>query len=205
MAAVELIRMHDERTVLVPPRPLTFNEFLDLFGEDDDVELIDGVVVQRMAAQLEHERFQVWLLWLLNGYVHAKRLGIVLGSRTAVQITEHGGRLPDVLFVREERQDIVQEKGIYGAPDLIVEILSPHDRPADIIALEADYRSIGASEIWFIDQKRKRVRALRKRERGYEEEVLTRGVLRSEVVSGFWLQVKWLFTKPLPLELDILQ
>jgi len=163
------------------------------------------VVVQRMAAQLEHERLQVWLLWLLNGYVQAKGLGMVLGSRTAVQITEYRGRLPDILFVREERQDIVQEKGIYGAPDLIVEILSPHDRPADIIALEADYRSIGVSEIWLIDQKRKRVRALRKRERGYKEEVLTRGVLRSEVVSGFWLKVKWLFAKPLPLELDILQ
>jgi Uma2 family endonuclease len=174
-------------------------------NEDDEVELIDGVVVQRMAAQLEHERLQVWLLWLLNGYVHAKGLGMVLGSRTAVQITEYRGRLPDILFVRADRQDIVQEKGIYGAPDLVVEILSPHDRPADIIALEADYRSIGVSEIWLMDQKRKRVRTLRKRERGYKEEVLTRGVLRSEVVRGFWLQVKWLFAKPLPLELNILQ
>lgn len=33
----ELVEMHDERDVLVPPRPLTFDEFVDLFSEDDDV------------------------------------------------------------------------------------------------------------------------------------------------------------------------
>jgi Uma2 family endonuclease len=98
----------------------------------------------------------------------------------------------------------VQEKGIYGVPDLVVEILSPKDTLADIVALEADYRSIGASEIWFIDQKRKQVRVLQKRGERYQEEVISKGVMRSEVVEGFWLKVEWLFAKPLPLRLDTL-
>jgi Uma2 family endonuclease len=85
-----------------------------------------------------------------------------------------------------------------------VEILSPKDTPADIVALEADYRSIGASEIWFIDQKRKRVRVLQKRGERYQEKVISKGVLCAEVVEGFWLKVEWLFAKPLPLRLDIL-
>lgn len=200
----ELVAMHDEREVLVPPRPLTFDEFVDLFGEDDEVELIDGVVVRRMAARDPHEDLFGWLYFLLRGYVAAKDLGIVRGSRTAVQITEHRGRLPDVVFVRQERAGIVQEKGIYGAPDLVIEIVSPGDKASDIVALEADYRSIGVAEIWFIDQARKRVRVLYKREEGYTEQVLGQGVLQSEVIEGFGLEVGWLFAKPLPVELDTL-
>lgn len=204
LATMELVKVHDERTLLVPPRPLTFDEFVEMFDEDQDVELIDGVVVQRMAARLEHEDVQGWFLSVLRSYVRAGELGEVLGSRTAVQIMEHRGRLPDILFVRKEHLGILREKGVYGAPDWVIEILSPQDRPTDIIALEADYRSIGVPEIWFIDQKRKRVRVLRRRQKDYGEVALGRGVLPSEVVSGFWLKVNWLFVKPLPVEVNIL-
>ncbi len=91
----------------------------------------------------------------------------------------------------QERRKIIREKGIYGAPDLIIEILSPQDRPADLIALEADW-SLEVLEIWFLDKKRKQVRVLWKPEKGYEERVLKRGLLRSEVVTAFSLEVKCL-------------
>ena len=203
-AMEQLVETSDERTVLIPPRPLTFDEFVDLFGEDDDVELIDGVVVRRMAARYPHEDLFGWLYVLLRSYVAEKGLGIVLGSRTAVQVTEYRGRLPDILFVRQERVDIIQEKGVYGAPDLVIEIIAPGDRPANIVALESDYRSIGVPEIWFIDQQQEQVRVLRKHNKEYIEEVLSQGVVRSEVVEGFWLEMAWLFAKPRPSELDTL-
>jgi len=204
MTINELVEMRNMRTLLVPPRPLTFEEFVDLFSEDDEVELIDGMVVRRMAARTPHEDLFGWLHTLLGLYAEQKNLGVVYGSRTPVQITPHRGRLPDIVFVRKERASIVQEKGIYSAPDLVVEILSPKDTPADIVALEADYQSIGAAEIWIIDQKRKHICVLQKRGERYQEEVISKGVLRSEVVEGFWLKVEWLFAKPLPLKLDTL-
>jgi len=205
--SVALAKTREERTLLLPLnlRPLTFDEFVRMFGEDDDVELVDGMVVQRMAARDIHEDLQGWLLSILRVYSEAKGLGIVRGSRTAVKITEHRGRLPDIVFVRKENASIVQEEGIIGTPDLIVEIWSPGDRPSDMLAKEADYRSIGVPEIWFIDQQRKQVRVLKKGREGYEEKVMRKGVLKSEVVEGFWLNVKWLFKRPLPHELKTLQ
>ena len=157
-----------------------------------------------MAARDPHEDLNTWLISVLRAYARANDLGIVRGSRTAVQITQHRGRLPDVVFVRKERAGIVQEKGIYGTPDLIIEILSPGDKASDVVALEVDYRSIGTAEIWFIDQAQKQVRVLRRGEEGYTEQVLTEGPLQSEVVKGFRLAVTWLFARPLPLELDTL-
>jgi len=205
--SVALSEVREERRLLLPLslRPLTFEEFVRLFDEDDDVELVDGMVVQRVAARDIHEDLQGWLLSILRVYSEAKGLGIVRGSRTAVKITEHRGRLPDIVFVRKENASIVQEEGIIGTPDLVVEIWSPGDRPSDMLAKEADYRSIGVPEIWFIDLQRKQVRVLKKGREGYEEKVMRKGVLRSEVVEGFWLNVKWLFKRPLPDELKTLQ
>jgi Uma2 family endonuclease len=205
--SVALTETREERTLFLPLtlRPMTFEEFVRLFGEDDDIELVDGMVVQRVAARDIHEDLQGWLLLIMRGYVSAKGLGIVRGSRTAVKITEHRGRLPDIVFVRKENAHIVQEDGIFGTPDLVVEIWSPGDRLSDMLAKEADYKSIGVLEIWFVDQQRRQVRVLRKGREGYEERVMKRGVLRSEVVEGFWVKVEWLFKKPLPNELETLQ
>ncbi|MEZ8218854.1 Endonuclease, Uma2 family (restriction endonuclease fold) [Candidatus Fervidibacteria bacterium JGI MDM2 SSWTFF-3-K9] len=205
--SVALAETREERTLLLPLnlRPLTFDEFARMFGEDDDVELVDGMVVQRMAARDIHEDLQGWLLSILRVYSEAKGLGIVRGSRTAVKITEHRGRLPDIVFVRKENASIVQEEGIIGTPDLVVEIWSPGERPSDMLAKEADYRSIGVPEIWLVDLQRKQVRVLKKGREGYEEKVMRKGVLKSEVVEGFWLNVKWLFKRPLPHELKTLQ
>src|SRR5579871_4243537 len=116
--AIEIARTIEGRIVWTSERPITFEQFLDLSG-NIDMGLIDGVLVQQEEARLmSHERLFGWLICLLSGYVQYKGLGIVLGSRTAVEIGAYGGRLPDILFVRQERMDIVRQKAIYGAPDL---------------------------------------------------------------------------------------
>lgn len=192
-------------------RPIDFETFLDL-NHNNDMELIDGVMVQKMAAQLEHERLLAWLFWLLYGYVQQKNLGIVLGSRTTVMIDPYHGRLPDLLFVRQENRGIVQQRAIYGTPDMTLEIISPNDRPSDIIAVETDYYKIGVPEIIFIDQQKKQVRLLHKRatehdsenQSEYAETILTSGEWKWKTIAGFTLQVEWLFTQPRPNELSLL-
>jgi Uma2 family endonuclease len=193
--ALEIREAEEQRVVRFAQRPITFEEFLELTGKDD-LELIDGVMVEKMSVQLEHEKLFAWLYHLSGLYVEERNLGIVLGSRTAVEISMFRGRLPDLLFVRRERMGIVQQKAIYGAPDLVIELISSNDRPSDISALETDYRAIGVPEIVFIDQQKRRVRLLRSREAGYEEETLTGGTLRFESLEGFALQVEWLFQEP---------
>src|SRR5262249_31274381 len=148
---------------------------LDL-SHGKDLELINGVMVERMSAQLQHEKLFVWLLIVLTGVVRKLNLGIVLGSRTTVEISEFGGRLPDVLFVRRDRMDIVHERAIYGAPDLVIEISSPNDRPSDFSSQEADYRSLGVGEIVFIDMQRRQIRILLREENGYSDKTCSQGI-----------------------------
>jgi Uma2 family endonuclease len=185
-------------------RPITFDQFLDLTGSKDDLELVKGVLIEKMAAQLPHEQRVVWLLGILSFYVSKRRLGTVLGSRTPVQIDAFGGRLPDVLFVSAEREQIVQKKAILGAPDLVIEIVSPNDRPSDLLALETDYRSIGVREIVFVDVPEHKLLVLRQRENDYAVDTLLAGIFHSETVPGFHFDVEAIFSDPLPDRYDAL-
>src|SRR5262245_4244860 len=198
LSAPEQVR--EETVRWVWDRPITFDEFLDQFGPKDYYELVDGVAVEKPTVQLEHEKLEIWLRTVLHLYVRPRNLGIVLGSRSPVQIDQFRGRLPDLFFVAQERMGIVQQKATYGAPDLVIEIISPNDRPSDVIALETDFRAIGVREIVFIDQPRRRVRVLRPRNGDYGEEVLTAGALTLETLGGIRLDLAWLFTDPRPDE-----
>ena len=206
---MSLIRTTQEvvegRVIRMAERPLSFTQFLDMVDENDDLELVKGVLVERMAAQYPHERRFVWLLFLLNGYVRQRGLGVVLGSRTPVAIDGFSGRLPDLLFVRADREHIIQDRAVYGAPDLVIEILSPNDRPSDVFALETDYRNIGVREIVFVDPSKTRLLILRHRENDYAVETLTRGAFYSETIPGFHFQLEQLFQDPLPNEFTLLQ
>lgn len=193
-------KVREETVKWVGARPLTFAKFLEQFGPKDDVELIDGAVVERNMVQLDHEKLVDWLRFVIGLYVRARRLGILLGSRTAVEINRFRGRLPALLFVCQERAEIVQQKAVYGPPDLILAVISPGGRPSDVLALETDYRAIGVPEIVFIDQRKRAVRILHRQEDDYAEEVLTAGSLALESLGGIRLQLEWLFVEPRPDE-----
>jgi Uma2 family endonuclease len=198
-------KVREETVKWIWARPLTFAEFLELFGPKDHVELIDGVVVEKEMVQLDHEKLVGWLDRVLGLFVEERRLGIVLGSRIAVQINQFRGRLPDLLFVRQDRIEIVQQKAIYGAPDLVIEVRSPNDRASDVIALETDYRAIGVAEIVFVDPQKQRVRVLWKQENDYVEAALPAGSLVLETLGGLRLETEWLFTEPRPAVRSIVE
>lgn len=194
-----------KRVQWIRAEPIRFEEFLELFGaKENSVELLDGVVVEKPMVPLEHEKLLIWLLTLLHLYVKKQSLGIVLGSRTAVEINQFRGRLPDLLFVPKEQRESVQQKAIFSAPALVIELISPNDRRADIVALEADYRTIGVTEIVFIDQRKRTVRLLRKRGAKYVEEIVTAGAFALETIPGFRLETQWVFKEPRPDEIEIL-
>ena len=191
------LRECDERTYYVAEYPVDFAAWLQI-AEELDTELVQGVIVEKMAAQYPHEWIYVWLLSILRPFTSHRALGTLLGSRTAIKISNYSGRLPDLLFVRADNRDIIRDDAIYGVPDLVIEIVSSNDRRGALVALETDYRTLGIPEIVFIDPKKKRVRRITKTEGGYEETFHTTGRLEFACIPGFWIKTEWLFadTKP---------
>lgn len=197
-AATKLRRDTERRVTWSRNTPITFQEYLDIVGPDEFKELVDGVLEEMPLVQLEHEKLFVWLLRLIAGYVERNDLGIVLGSRTPVEISQLRGRMPDILFVGKERMSIVQQKAIFGAPDLVVEIVSPNDRRSQLLVRETDYRNIGVAEILFVHLPQKYVRLARRLGDDYEVTEVSRGAITLESVGNLSIRAEWMLEEPRP-------
>jgi len=186
-----------EGSVFCAERPLTVEEFYELVDEDTTADLVQGVIVMGSPASLQHEALFMFLAHLLREYVERRGLGVVLGSRLLVRIDLYNAREPDLMFIAAGREEIIREQEIAGAPDLIIEIISPRDRAREMIAKQAQYEQLGVKEYWRIDLPKREATVWRLGPGGrYVRAQTEGGVLRSEVVAGFWVREEWLWREP---------
>lgn len=68
-----------------------------------------------------------------------------------VVFDDHNVTEPDLLFVRTDHLHIIQEANIQGAPDLVVEVLSPSTRARDLGVKAHLYARFGVPEYWVVD------------------------------------------------------
>ncbi len=187
----------EARIFHVGARPIPFERFLDL-AEGRFVELARGVIVEKPMVQLDHERCSRWLYQVVGEYAQELGLGEMLSSRIMVKTEDFDGRMPDLLFVRQERSHIVQQRAVYGAPDLIIEIASPNDYPADFRALETDYFRLGVPEFVLIHLKKQEIRLMRRKETGYVETIIKEGPITFAALPGLVLQAEAILREPRP-------
>jgi Uma2 family endonuclease len=88
---------------------------------------------------------------LLRELVRRNRLGIILWAPTDVVLSPETVVQPDILFVSNERRGIITEPNVSGAPDLVVEILSPGTAERDRELKLNLYARYGVREYWIVD------------------------------------------------------
>ncbi len=176
---------------------MTSDEFWQWAPDTQKAELIDGVMIVHSPASLIHENLFGFLLSLLRSYVEDHKLGIVLGSRTAVELAPDEVYEPDILFVRQERPSLVQAKGIVGAPDLVIEILSASTASYDRGAKFRGYERAGVTELWLVDPYGPAGTEFYRLEGTHyiPIEPDANGFLRSVAVTGFGINVQWLWPR----------
>jgi Uma2 family endonuclease len=130
----------------------TWDDFIAL-EDDDRRELIDGELVEVEVPNWRHERIVAMLCYFLTGWAKAGHGGDVVASGYKVRISERAGVMPDVQFYRKENvAPRSQEKGLVeGAPDLVVEIISPSSRRYDRVKKLRYYAGRGVTEYWIVD------------------------------------------------------
>lgn len=185
---------------------LTFDQFCDVLDENMKAHLIDGVMIMESPASDIHENLFGFLYFLLRGYVSKKAIGFIRGSRTLVRFSTEEAFEPDLAFIRKENSKKIKEQYIDGAPDLVVEIVSPGSRRLDRVEKKNRYAEYDVQEYWLIDPYEQTAEFFYLHEGEWQElPVDARGVFVSRVVSGFWLRRDWLFAEELPDELEALQ
>ena len=167
-----------------PPALMTADELLRI--PDKHAELVRGVLIVREPPGLQHGRIAIELGAVLAAHVRASGLGRVYGeSGFKLAANPDTVRGPDLSFLSTARLPDPEPRGFPAlAPDLAVEVLSPDDRPGEVLAKVAEYLSAGTRLVWVIDPERRLARVYRAD--GTEEIVTADQALQGEaVVPGF--------------------
>jgi Uma2 family endonuclease len=150
---------------LVPARTvMTATELERLALPGKVTELVRGQLVVREPPGTRHGAIAANLAYYLGDFVRRHAIGTVFAQDTGFKITSDPDtvRAPDVAFVARERADRIPARGYAElAPDLLAEVLSPEDRPGEVLAKVADWLGAGARMVWVVDPERAEVRVYR--------------------------------------------
>jgi Uma2 family endonuclease len=182
-------------------RQMTYGEFLAWADEDTLAEWVDGEVMVTRPASRQHQEIGGFLYTLLSTYAEVRGLGVVLPPPFQMKLA-HSGREPDVLFLANAHLDRLKETYLEGPADLVVEITSPESLGRDRGDKFAEYEQAQIPEYWLINPLRQEAECYRLDAPGRYHLVApdTEGTFHSEILTGFWLQLSWLWNPPHMLE-----
>ncbi len=132
-------------------RLLTYADYVRIPDDGFRHEIIEGEEFMNPAPSPDHQGVVASLVAILDAHVRGNKRGRVLPAPTDVILSRHDVVQPDVLFVSTERLSRIRPDGIHGAPDLVVEILSPSTAAVDRGRKLALYERSGAREYWIVD------------------------------------------------------
>ncbi len=169
---------------------------LCLLPEDgNQYELFDGELVMTPSPNTRHQRIVGQLYAELLEHVTEHSLGELFVAPLDTILDEYTVVQPDILFVSRERvAEVVQER-IEGAPDLVVEVLSPSTFHKDLRRKMRVYSQFGVREYWIVDPEEQTVERY---ERAGEKLQLARRFASHEtfqtpLLPGFALEVRSIF------------
>ena len=135
---------------------LTYQDYANT-PDDERYELIDGELIMSESPIIAHQDNQRKLGPRMAFFVEMNDAGVVYFSSTDVVLSDTDVVQPDLLFISKERQHIIGEANIQGAPDLVVEILSPSTARRDWGVKRELYAKHGVKEYWIADPANKTV------------------------------------------------
>ena len=135
---------------MVSTPKLTYQDYVNLEG-DERYELIDGELVLVASPNMDHQEAVANLGTSLSVFVKERDLGKIYFAPTDVLLTDTEVFQPDLLFVSNEREHIRTPANIQGAPDMIVEVLSPSSVRRDWHDKRGLYANHGVREYWIVD------------------------------------------------------
>jgi Uma2 family endonuclease len=174
----------------------TYEAYAALPDDGHRYEVIDGVLYMPPAPNMAHQATVIAFATQLMINVQHKGLGRVYASPVDVLLPFKSNPVqPDVVVVLNANLGIVTEKNITGAPDLVVEVLSPGTAGYDRRQKQDAYALAGVKEYWIVDPYAQTVEVLILEGDSYRSAGVFTGeaLLPSEVLPDFPVRVEQFF------------
>jgi Uma2 family endonuclease len=170
---------------------LTTSEYLQTAESLRVQELIFGTLRVEDSPTFRHQHLLLELAVLMRVFVGQHKLGTVCIAPLDVILDPARALIvqPDLFFVSNDRHHLITDR-VWGAPDLVVEVMSPHPRIGKIDDRVRYYQEYGVRECWLLHQLSKDVEVLRLQRQAYAPERRTFSDVQrieSSVLPGFAL------------------
>jgi Uma2 family endonuclease len=131
-----------------PKIQFTYEDYLELPDDGKRYEIIDGELYMSTAPTTNHQRIAGNFFGLLFIYLRSHPIGILMSAPLEVFFSKTNLAQPDVVFISNERQNVVKAEHVKGAPDLVIEVLSPGTEKRHRTVKLKMYAKFGVGEYW---------------------------------------------------------
>ena len=167
-------------------RTYTYNDYATL-PEGAPYQLIGGQLIMTPSPIPYHQEVLRKLGFKILVFLEKKELGHLYYAPLDVCFSDSDVYQPDIIFIQKEREEIIGDTKIEGAPDMVIEILSPSTAYYDLRNKFRTYEKHGVNEYWIVDPGLKRVEVYENKGKKFEMymEVEGEGSISSKVLEGF--------------------
>jgi Uma2 family endonuclease len=180
-------------------KKITVKEFHEMeFPETDHFiyELINGELMRKQAPQPLHQQISRRISAAFEVFLAEQPIGDFFYAPIDVFFDDFNNTQPDLLFIKNDRSFIIDlHNGIMGAPDLIVEIISPSSIKIDRFDKKEMYKVFAVKEYWLIDPKNQTAEIYVFEGDDYKlhQFLETEGKVKSIVLSGLDMDIATMF------------
>lgn len=175
-------------------RIYTYEDYLN-WPEEERIELIDGKIYYMLTPTKKHQELLLRLSMRFGNYLHGKSCDVYfapLDVRIDLDLEKDSVVQPDLVVICDDEK--LDEKGLNGAPDLAIEVLSKSTASKDKIIKYNKYLSVGVREYWLVDPIREMVMVNIFNSGRYELETYFKGdVIKPTVFDNLYINVSDLF------------
>jgi len=179
----------------------TYEDFVKFPDDGNRHEIIDGEHYVTPAPNTKHQRIVSRLTGSLVGYLDHHPIGEVFVAPFDVVFSNFSVVEPDLLYISRERRDILTDKHVQGAPDLVVEVLSPGTRKTDEVKKRDLYKRFGVREYWIVDPELDTIKVYRQVEGAFarvaELSAEADDTLTTPLLPGWSVALTKIFAEPI--------
>ena len=168
-------------TLLHPPKSML--EIWESLPEGTLCQLIDNKLIMSPAPIVIHQQILNEINIEISIFLRKNPIGKIIISPTDVHFSEENILQPDLLFIKKENLKIILNKGLSGAPDLVIEILSPSTSQFDFGEKKSVYERFGVEEYFIIDPNTKSVNSFFIKDGKYQEQKILIGKIHSKLLG----------------------
>ena len=143
--------------IVVEKKKYTYEDYLKIPDDKGRYELVNGELLMTPSPIPNHQRISGKLEFVVRKFVTENNLGEVFYAPCDVYLDDENVVQPDILFISKERLDIIGDKNIQSAPNIVIEIISENSVYRDMVQKKRLYARFGVKEYWIVIPEEKEV------------------------------------------------